>query len=160
VEALTFERRWGSNFFFLDNRLRDGGEVVSLTRWQPFTSTKIHGIHFCYRLSRSQGHSAALRIRSIEKSSDLIGNQTHHLPACSRVPQPTTLPHAPLSNHNLCNSHRERRFMILCILYVLNLFCGVRIVQSVYRRALDRTACVRIPRAAIFFSSPHSRDRL
>jgi hypothetical protein len=35
-------------------------------------------------------------ITSIEKCSDLIGNRTHDLPACSIVPQPTTLPRAPL----------------------------------------------------------------
>jgi hypothetical protein len=29
---------------------------------------------------------------SIEKSNDLIGNRTRDLPACSIVPQPTTLP--------------------------------------------------------------------
>jgi hypothetical protein len=34
------------------------------------------------------------RIRSIEKSNDLIGNRT--LPACSTVPQPTMLPRAPI----------------------------------------------------------------
>jgi hypothetical protein len=34
------------------------------------------------------------RIRSREKSSDLIRNQTHDLPACSIVPQPTTV-HVP-----------------------------------------------------------------
>jgi hypothetical protein len=48
----------------------------------------------CPRLSRPQGHSAAGRTRSIEKSN-YIGNQTRDLPACSTVPQPTTLPHAP-----------------------------------------------------------------
>jgi hypothetical protein len=32
---------------FLDNRLTDGGEVVSLTRWPPFTTSKIPGTHFC-----------------------------------------------------------------------------------------------------------------
>jgi hypothetical protein len=32
-------------------------------------------------------HSAAGRIRWIEKSNDLIGNQTRDLPACSIVPQ-------------------------------------------------------------------------
>jgi hypothetical protein len=30
------------------------------------------------------------KIRSIEKSSDLIGNRTRNLPACSIAPQPTT----------------------------------------------------------------------
>jgi hypothetical protein len=38
------------------------------------------------------------RIRSIEKSSDLIGNRTRDLPACSIMPQPTTLPRAPRSS--------------------------------------------------------------
>jgi hypothetical protein len=38
----------------------------------------------------------AARIRSIEKSNDLIGNRTRDLPACSIVPQPTTLPRATL----------------------------------------------------------------
>jgi hypothetical protein len=38
--------------------------------------------------------------RSIEKSNDLIGNRTRHLPACSIVPQPTTLPHAPIYGCN------------------------------------------------------------
>jgi hypothetical protein len=32
---------------FLDNRLTDGGEVVSLTRRPPFTPRKIPGTHFC-----------------------------------------------------------------------------------------------------------------
>jgi hypothetical protein len=32
--------------YFLDNRLTDGGEVVSLTRRPPFTPRKIPGTHF------------------------------------------------------------------------------------------------------------------
>jgi hypothetical protein len=32
---------------FLDNRLIDGGEVVSLTRLPPFTPRKIPSTHFC-----------------------------------------------------------------------------------------------------------------
>jgi hypothetical protein len=56
------------------------------------------------------------RIRSIEKSNDLIRNQTYNLLACSVVPQPATLLYAPgimgrlvkqyyLEEHNLlgCN---------------------------------------------------------
>jgi hypothetical protein len=35
------------------------------------------------------------RIRSSEKSSDLMGNQTCNLPVCSIVPQPIILPCAP-----------------------------------------------------------------
>jgi hypothetical protein len=33
--------------YFLDNRLTDGGEVVSLIHQQPFTPRKIPGTHFC-----------------------------------------------------------------------------------------------------------------
>jgi hypothetical protein len=33
-------------------------------------------------------------VRSIEKSSDFIGNRPHHFPACNIVPQPTTLSRA------------------------------------------------------------------
>jgi hypothetical protein len=50
-------------------------------------------------LTQSQG-SVAQRIRSIEKSSELIRNQTHDLLAYSTVPQPTMLPPA-LENINL-----------------------------------------------------------
>jgi hypothetical protein len=82
---------------FLDSRLTDGREVVSLTHRSPFTPRKVHGTHFCWRISRPQGHNAAGSIRSIEKSSDLIGNRTRDLPACSIVQQPTTLPRAPVS---------------------------------------------------------------
>jgi hypothetical protein len=56
----------------------------------PFTPRKIPGTHFCQRLSRPQGHIAAGRIRSIEKSNYLIGNRIRDLPAYSIVSQPTT----------------------------------------------------------------------
>jgi hypothetical protein len=38
--------RRGSHIF-LDNRVTDGGEVVSPARRPPFTPLKIPGIHFC-----------------------------------------------------------------------------------------------------------------
>jgi hypothetical protein len=50
---------------FLKNWLTCGGEV-SPTGRLLFTPRKIPGIHFCYRLSRTQGHSAARKIKSIE----------------------------------------------------------------------------------------------
>jgi hypothetical protein len=53
----------------LDNWLVDGGKVVRFTRRPPFTPKNISGTHFCYKLSRAQGHNAAERIRSIEKNS-------------------------------------------------------------------------------------------
>jgi hypothetical protein len=38
---------------------------------------------------------AIFLLRPIEKSNDHIGNRTRDLPACSTVPQATTLPRAP-----------------------------------------------------------------
>jgi hypothetical protein len=73
---------------------------------RPFTPRKIPGTHFCQNLSRPKGHSADGRIRSIEKSNVLIGNRTRDLPACSIVPQPITLPLAPVNcvkNKNCSN---------------------------------------------------------
>jgi hypothetical protein len=78
-ETLRFPR-------FLDNQRTDGGKVVSLTRQLPLTP---------------QEHSVAGRIKSIEKPSDLIMNQTHDLPACSLVPQPTILPCPPLHSRKV-----------------------------------------------------------
>jgi hypothetical protein len=46
---------------------------------------------FLLNVESTPDHSVAGRIRSIEKSNDLFGNQTHDLLACSIVPQPTTL---------------------------------------------------------------------
>jgi hypothetical protein len=60
VEAPTFS---------LDNRLTHGGKFISLTSRPPFTPKKIPSTHFRERLSRPQGHSAAGRIRSVEKST-------------------------------------------------------------------------------------------
>jgi len=49
----------------------------------------IPGTHFCYRLSKPQGHSAAGRIMSMKNTIKTIVNRTRDLPVCSAVPQPT-----------------------------------------------------------------------
>jgi hypothetical protein len=41
----------------------------------------------------------------LKKSNDLIGNRTSDLPACSIVPQPTTLPRAP--DYVVCKAQIE-----------------------------------------------------
>jgi hypothetical protein len=69
--------------------------LSALSAGRPLPARKIPGPHLCYRLSQPQGHSAAERIWSIEKSNDLIGNRNHDLSACRIVPQPSTLPCAP-----------------------------------------------------------------
>ena len=53
------------------------------------------GTHFCQRLSRPLGHSAARRITSIKNPNDTTGNRTRELPFCSAVPQPTVPQCAP-----------------------------------------------------------------
>jgi hypothetical protein len=80
---------------FVNNRLTDGGEVISITSWPPFTDREIPSTHFFLRQSRFRRHILAGRIRLIEKSNNLIGNYTHDLPACNIVPQLTTLSRAP-----------------------------------------------------------------
>jgi hypothetical protein len=60
--------------------------LSALRAGRPLPSRKIPGIHLCWRLSRTQGHSAAGKSRSIEKIQ-LIWTRTHDLPTCSIVPQ-------------------------------------------------------------------------
>jgi hypothetical protein len=69
-------------------------------------------------------HSVAGKIRSIEKSSD-IGNRTCDLLACSIVPQPTMLSHAPRKvmyqmeiNKNCNNPYSTRFACIMLIAFV------------------------------------------
>jgi hypothetical protein len=93
---------------FLDSQLTDGGEVVNLMHQPLFTPQEDSCTHFCWRLSWPQGHSVAGRIRSVEKSNDLIGTRTHDLPACSTVPQPAMLLHALyfwLCQHDINSGH-------------------------------------------------------
>jgi hypothetical protein len=44
----------------------------------------------------SQGHNVTGRIRSTEKSNDILKNRTRDLLPCSIEPQPSTLPRAPI----------------------------------------------------------------
>ena len=66
----------------------EGCKVVSPKHRPRLPPGNIPGIHFCYRLSQRQSHSAAGRIMSMKNSNDTIGNLTHDLSACSEVPQP------------------------------------------------------------------------
>jgi hypothetical protein len=65
-----------------------GGKVVSPTHRPPLPPGNILGTHFCQRLSRPQGHSAAGRMKSMKNSNDTIGNRSRDLPVFSAVPQP------------------------------------------------------------------------
>jgi hypothetical protein len=69
--------------------------VVSPTHRPPLPPGNIPGTYFCYRLSQSQGHSAAGRIVLMKNSNDTTGNRTRDLPASNAVPQPNAPPRAP-----------------------------------------------------------------
>jgi hypothetical protein len=49
----------------------------------------------------------------MEQSNDLIGNRARDLPACSIVPQPTTLPRAPNDDDDDCDDDN----LLLLLLY-------------------------------------------
>jgi hypothetical protein len=74
------------------------------------------GTHFCYRLSRPQGHSAAGRIKSMKSPNFSIEYRTRDLPACSAVPQSTALPQllAGEGQHTL----REACSSVICSIHV------------------------------------------
>jgi len=65
---------------------QDGGKVVSLTHRPPLPPGNTPCTHFCYWLSRPQGHSAKGRIMSIKSLNDTIWNRTSDLPICSIAP--------------------------------------------------------------------------
>jgi len=64
----------------------------------------IPGTHYCYRLSRPQGHSETGRLMWIKNFNDTIWNRTRDLLACSTAPQPN----APRVTHNE-QEHRLKR---------------------------------------------------
>jgi hypothetical protein len=73
---------------FLENRLTDGGEVVSLKLRLPFTPPPQVDSWYSFLLEAKstpgpQDNSAAGRITSIEKCNDIIGNRTRNFPTCT-----------------------------------------------------------------------------
>jgi len=81
----------------------------------------ITGTHFCYRLSPTQGHSAAGRIMSM-KNSNHIGNRTRVLSACSAAPQPNAPPRAPKERHLFENLSICWRIILKWIVTVLEVY--------------------------------------
>jgi hypothetical protein len=84
--------------YSLQNRLTDGGELLSLTRRQRFNRfnpRKIFWYSFLLGLSKLQGLMRMEGLGKLKKFSDLIESRTLDLPACRIAPQPSTLPRAP-----------------------------------------------------------------
>jgi hypothetical protein len=65
---------------------QDSGKVVSLMHRPYLPPGNTPGTHFCYRLSRTQGHCAIRRIYVNEKFHDTIWDRTSDLLICSTVP--------------------------------------------------------------------------
>ena len=63
-----------------------GGKDVSITHRPHLPPGNPPGTHFCYRLSRPQGHSAIGWIMSLKNSNYTIGNRATDLPICSAAP--------------------------------------------------------------------------
>jgi hypothetical protein len=85
-QALRFPGGCGSQISRQSDR--GGRQVVSPKHWPLLTPENIPVIHFCYRLSRPQGHSAAGRNMSVENSSDTNRNLNRDVPACSTTARP------------------------------------------------------------------------
>jgi hypothetical protein len=65
------------------------GKVVSPRHRSPLLPKHNPATHYCQRLCRPQGHSAAGRMMSMKSFNDTIGNRTRGLPACRPVTKPT-----------------------------------------------------------------------
>jgi hypothetical protein len=76
----------------LDNRLTDGGNVVSPAHRPRSTPEKRYfsasGVHLCRRMSEPQGLVRPEVLRKLKKFIHLIGSRTRELPTCSIVLQP------------------------------------------------------------------------
>jgi hypothetical protein len=94
---------------FQDDRHVKVVRLSALRTGRLYPPGNIAGTHFCYRLSRPQGHSAAGRIMSMKISSDTIENRNRNLPVVAQC----------LSQLR----HRVRRKLILSILNVIKCVC-------------------------------------
>jgi hypothetical protein len=86
VNAHSVLRRRGSHIFSKTTGSQMAVSLSALRAGRPLSPKKIPG---------TRGYNAAVIIRLAKNSSDVIENQSLHFPACSVVPQPTTLPRSP-----------------------------------------------------------------
>jgi hypothetical protein len=87
---------YGSSRFrfpeLLDSRYMKVESLSTLRTGCLYSEVDISGTHFCERLSRPQGHSAAGKFMSIKIFGDPIRIRTLKLQACKPVAEPTASP--------------------------------------------------------------------
>ena len=94
-----------------------------------YSTWNIPGTHFCYRLSRHQGHSAAGRIMSMKISNDLL--------VCSAVSQPATPKY------------------YASVYVFLPYLSGMPIASLLLRITLSCVACLAVPYLSIWYHKQH-----
>jgi hypothetical protein len=100
--------------YFLDSRLTDGGEVVSLTRMSSFISQE--GPWYSFLLEAESTPRAIVRLEGLgQLKNDFIRNRTCSLLACSIVSPTTTLPRTPVFYAVRILSKENRRLVLLVI---------------------------------------------
>ena len=90
---------WASKKFrlseFVENQHMKLPRLSAVRTGHLYPPGNIPGTHFCWRMSRFQGHNTAGRIMSMVNPTDPIGNRTRDLPACSLLPLPTEPQRSP-----------------------------------------------------------------
>ena len=81
VESPIFQDKWRMKVVRLS--------TLITCRLYPPPQENISGTYLWWRLSQTQGHSAAGRNMSMKYSNDTTRNRNRDFPACSSVPQPT-----------------------------------------------------------------------
>jgi hypothetical protein len=71
-------------------------KVVSPMHRPLLSPRKYSWYSFLLEAESTTGHSVARRFMSMKNPNENIDTQTHDLPACSAVPQPTATPHTPI----------------------------------------------------------------
>jgi hypothetical protein len=93
-QALRVPGGWGSQNS--KQLAHESSKVVSPTHRPPSPPRKYSWYSFLLEDGSTPGQQCGRRIMSKKNSNDTIRNQTHDLPACSAVPQPT----APLCTYS------------------------------------------------------------